>query len=114
MTDYQSNIKLSVKLADLEVGMQSFDPADLAECIAPLGSEERRSVRAHWEQVIREEFVPVAERVACVPSLAELDERRARRRARRGLASVTRLAQVRQLRNDRPASESRSTGPEAA
>ena len=77
----------------------SNDPAALAECIAPLSQDDRRALRRYWARVTAEEWIPPSERVR-VPSFAELDERRARRRMRRQLASV---AQVEQAGRTRPA-----------
>jgi hypothetical protein len=77
--------------------MESQDRVEPTEDIAPWQGDDD-AAREHWEQVIREEFVPVDQRVWCPSALEELDERRLRRRARRGLASVTRLAQVRRDR----------------
>ena len=57
--------------------------AVLAQCAAPLDEAGRRAVRAYWEQVIREEWVPPVRRMPRAVSLAELDERRERRAARR-------------------------------
>ena len=94
--------------------MDGLDPAGLADCTVVLGLEHRRAVREYWDQVIREEEVPAGQRVYCPPSLEELDERRARRRARRGLASVTRLARVRRPMSEWAAAGCGSTGPEAA
>lgn len=58
-------------------------PEALAECIAPLGTEDLFVLRGYWNQVIWEECIPRSERVERVPSFAELDERRAERRMRR-------------------------------
>jgi hypothetical protein len=114
LTNYQSSIKLSVILIvteTTEVWMDSYAPAELTDCTVELGPDEQRAVRDYWEQVVREEEIPVSERVYCPPSLEELDERRSRRQARRGLASVTRLARVRRAES---ATGQFSPGPEAA
>ncbi|MGI8815332.1 MAG: hypothetical protein ACR2G2_08660 [Pseudonocardia sp.] len=73
------------------------DPESLAQCIAPLGADDRRALLKYWDRVTAEEWVPPSERIHRVPSLAELDERRARRRMRRQLASVTRLTRTEQV-----------------
>jgi len=93
---------------------EALDPAELVDCTVELGAAEREAVQGYWEAVIREEEVPVGQRVFCPASLEELDERRSRRAARRGLASVTRLAQVRRLNSVRRVPAVFSTGPEAA
>jgi len=116
LTNYQSTIKLSVILAvndTTEVWMDSYSPAELTDCTVELALDEQQAVQDYWEQVVREEEVPVSQRAFCPASLEELDERRARRQARRGLASVTRLAQVRRLDPVRRV-PGFSTGPEAA
>ena len=77
------------------------DCAALAECVAQLSEEERRAVRRYWEQVIREEWVPATRPVPRAVSLAELDERRERRSARRAVARITAAGRVARLR--RPA-----------
>ena len=64
------------------------DPAELAECLAPLDEQGRRAVRRYWEQVIREEWVPAPRGVPRAVPLSELDERR----ERRAVAAVVRLA----------------------
>lgn len=69
----------------------TVDPAALAECIAPLGDEERRAVRQYWERVIREEWVPPNRRAPRPVPLAE-DSRRERREARRAIALVAQAA----------------------
>jgi hypothetical protein len=101
LTNYQFTLKMSVKLATREDEMSTTkDGAALAECVAPLSEDERRSVRRYWEQVIREEWVPASRRVRRPVSLAELDERRERRSARRAVARIAaagRVAQVRRL-----------------
>lgn len=94
--------------------MNSYNPADLTDCTVQLGPDEVRVVHDYWDQVIREEDVPIGERVYCPPSLEELDERRSRRQARRGLASVTRLARAQRPAAGQMVSGQFSTGPEAA
>jgi len=69
------------------------DPAALAECIAPLNEEDRRAVRRYWEQVIREELLPVRRAPRAVP-LAE-DGRRERRAARRAVARIAAAGRAR-------------------
>lgn len=71
----------------------SNNPADLADCTAPLGLDDRRALWRYWDRVTAEEWIPPSER-ARVPSFAELDERRARRRMRRQLASVAQVEQA--------------------
>ena len=63
-------------------------PADLDGCVRPLSEEGRRVVRRYWEQVIREELVPVRPAPRAVP-LPELERRRERREARRAVARIT-------------------------
>ena len=94
--------------------MNSYDPAELTDCTVELALGEQEAVQEYWAEVIQEEEIPVGERVFCPASLEELDERRSRRRARRGLASVTRLASVRRLDSVRRVPAALSTGPEAA
>lgn len=72
----------------------STDPESLAECIAPLNQQDRQALRRHWDRVTAEEWTPPSQRYDRVPSLAELDERRARRRIHRQLASVAQLTQI--------------------
>lgn len=84
------------------------DPADLDQRMGQLADDDRRAVRLHWEQVVREELVPAPERVPRTVSLAELEERKERRQARRAMALVVRLASL-------PTSaEPVAYGPEAA
>lgn len=73
------------------------NPAALTECVVPLDEEGRRAVRRYWERVIREEWVPPVERVAGPGSLAELDERRSRRQARRAMARIAAASRVHPL-----------------
>jgi hypothetical protein len=70
------------------------DAGALAECLAPLDAEHRSALRGYWEQVIREEWVPPAEREPARPAMAELDERRARREARRAMARIAQAGRV--------------------
>jgi len=72
----------------------SSDPRSLAECIAPLNPRDRQALREHWDRVTAEEWIPPCQRYHRVPSLAELDERRARRRLHRQLTSVAQLTQI--------------------
>jgi hypothetical protein len=81
------------------------DAAALADCIAPLDSEQRRALHAYWDQVIREEWVPPVRPATRAVSLGELDERRERREARRAVSAVARLA---------PRRVGVASGPEAA
>lgn len=89
-----------IKTVDAHEGdeMKGYiDPAALTECVAPLDEEDRRAVVQHWEQVIREEWVPPVRRMPRALSMAELDERRERREARRAIARIAaagRLARV--------------------
>lgn len=66
-------------------------PVGLAECVVALDDEGRRAVRRHWEQVIREEWVPPARRAPRPVPLAE-DGRRERREARRAVARIVAAA----------------------
>jgi hypothetical protein len=70
------------------------DAGALADCIAPLDAEQRSALRGYWEQVIREEWVPPTERVPARPAMAGLDERRARREARRAMARIAQAGRV--------------------
>jgi hypothetical protein len=51
-------------------------------------------VSTRWEQVIREELVPLPKSSSCRSALVRLDGRRTRRLARRDLRSITRFARV--------------------
>ncbi|MGQ0576514.1 MAG: hypothetical protein ACT4RN_20245 [Pseudonocardia sp.] len=76
-----------------------IDAAALTECTAPLDDEECRALRRYWDQVIREEWKPLAGRRPLPVLLAE-DSRRQRREARRAMARVVaagRLARVHAL-----------------
>jgi hypothetical protein len=76
------------------------DPRALDDCVVALDEEGQKAVRQYWEQVIREEWVPAARPVPRAVSMAELDERRERRSARRAVARIaaaSRLAQVHRL-----------------
>lgn len=66
------------------------DPAELAECIAPLNDEERRALRQYWERVIREEWISASRIPPRTVPEPDLEERRARRAARRSMAAVVR------------------------
>jgi hypothetical protein len=88
-----------------------IDAAALAECMAPLDGEARRMVRQYWEQVIREEWVPPAQRVPRAVSLAELDERRERRSARRAVARIAAASRVAHLRRSAPVTRTVGFGP---
>jgi hypothetical protein len=100
--------------------------AALADCIAPLDDEDRRALRAYWEQVIREESIPPVRRVPS-PVPSALERRRERREARRAVARIATASRVLAMspvvsgtgRVRRPMSEwaaagCGSTGPEAA
>jgi hypothetical protein len=87
------------------------NPADLAECIAPLADEERRAVRRYWEQVIREEWVPVARPDPRPVSLAELDQRRERRSARRAVSRIAAAGRVARLRRPATVDAAGGVGP---
>lgn len=71
----------------------TVDPGALAECIAPLGDEDRRAVRRYWERVIWEEWVPPERRAPRPVPLAE-DGRRERRDARRAIARIASASRV--------------------
>ncbi|MGD9529618.1 MAG: hypothetical protein AB7L91_14580 [Dehalococcoidia bacterium] len=70
--------------------MQSkTDPAALAECIAPLDDEDCEVLHRYWDRVIEDVWsaLPV-QSVPRAASLAELEERRRRREARRAMTRV--------------------------
>lgn len=80
--------------------MGSNDEQIYRERFAPLSEGEQRAVRRRWEQLIREEWVPAVRPMPRSVPLAELDERRERRSARRAVARIAaagRVAQVRRL-----------------
>lgn len=82
--------------------MKSQHVEALTDCVAPLDEDNRRAVRRYWEQVIREEWVPSVRPAPRAVPLAELDERRERRAARRAVARIAaagRLAPVVALRS---------------
>lgn len=82
--------------------------AALVECIAPLADENRRAVRAYWEQVIREEWMPPVRRI---PQVVAQDGRRQRREARRAMARIAaagRLASVVVLPTSAPSGSTRA------
>lgn len=85
--------------------------AELAECVVPLDEEGQKAVRQYWEQVIREEWVAATRPVPRAVSLAELDERRERRSARRALAQIAAAGRVTRLRRSAPAARSGGFGP---
>lgn len=88
------------------------DPRALDECVVALDEEGQKAVRQYWEQVIREEWVPSARPVPRAVSLAELDERRDRRSARRAVARIAAAGRVAQLRRPAvPAAASGEFGP---
>ena len=62
------------------------DGAALADCVRALDDQGRRAVRRHWEQVIREEWVP-PER--CRPRRVRLAEE-----ARRAVARIAAASRV--------------------
>ncbi|WP_103379743.1 hypothetical protein [Pseudonocardia dioxanivorans] len=74
---------------------EAMHHAALADRIDPLCDDERRRLVSYWDQVIREEWTPVIEGPPAARSLAELDERRARREARRAMARIARAGQRR-------------------
>lgn len=79
----------------------TIDAAGLADCVAPLDEEDRAALRRYWDEVIGEVWSALHARPVPRPvPLAELDERRARRQARRAMARVAaagRVAAVREL-----------------
>jgi hypothetical protein len=90
--------------------VETISPAELAECLAPLGIEDRRRLEEHWERVIREEWVPPSRRVSRPVRVAGLDERRERREARRAVGAVVRLVPRHTVSPSRPS----PVGPGAA
>jgi hypothetical protein len=74
----------------------------LLDCVAPLSEKDRRAVRRYWEQVIREEWLPAVRPMPRSVPLAELDERRERRSARRAVARIAAAGRVAQLRRLAP------------
>jgi hypothetical protein len=77
-----------------------------AQIAAEADRDQSYATEPSWERVIREELVPVSRRRHCSAALEELDERRTRRQARRGLRSMTRLAQIGCVETGRPVSGS--------
>lgn len=71
------------------------NPADLDGCVRPLDEDDRRALRRYWEQVIREELLPVTLAPRAV-RLAE-DSRRERRQARRAVARIAAASRVRRV-----------------
>jgi hypothetical protein len=71
----------------------TISPADLDQCVVPLDEVSRRAVRRYWEQVIREELLPVEQAPRAVP-LPE-DGRRERRQARRAVARIAAAGRAR-------------------
>jgi hypothetical protein len=65
---------------------------DLTDCVRPLDEQDRQALRRYWEQVISEEWTPAAEALPRAVSWEELDERRARRNARRAMARIAQAA----------------------
>lgn len=70
------------------------NPAELAECIAPLDEEDRRALWRYWDQVIWEEWAAPVPRSPRTVSLAELEERRQRRETRRAIGRVAAAART--------------------
>jgi hypothetical protein len=91
--------------------MDPYDVAGLDDCTAPLGDEQRESLHDFWDRVIREEWVPAARPQPRAVSLAELDERRERRSARRAVAQIAAASRVTHLRRSSPAARSGGFGP---
>jgi hypothetical protein len=85
--------------------LEDCAPEELADCLAPLAYENRPALWEYWDRVIREEAVPLSERVERVPSFAELDYRRAQRRIHRQSAAAVERA---------PQDGKTDTGPDAA
>jgi hypothetical protein len=71
-------------------------------------------VRRYWEQVICEEWVPAARPMPRSVPLAELDERRERRAARRAVARIAAAGRVARLRRPAPVVASGFGSGEAA
>ncbi|RTL64505.1 MAG: hypothetical protein EKK42_24895 [Pseudonocardiaceae bacterium] len=74
---------------------EAVQHAALADRIDPLSDDERRRLVSYWDQVIREVWTQVIEGSSTAHSLAELDERRARRETRRAMARIARAGQRR-------------------
>ena len=65
-------------------------PENLTDCVVPLNSEDIGALHCYWDQVIREEWVPPAQRELAPAALVVKEERRAHREARRSMARIVR------------------------
>lgn len=70
--------------------------ASFADCVVPLGEDDRRELRRYWERVVRQEWVRPSRFVPSpVPSVAErVREQRQAARAMARAAAARRLAPV--------------------